>query len=113
MAQCQDLRVLSTAPTLPTSSSVVSLYANSTSGLVLQGIDGVPRWIGGVVSGTLPLTAVASGGISSLNTGVIFTSSTGTANQTGLAAPKGWLPFILSDGSTAAVPYYTIKQPGT
>ncbi|SRR3990167_3741746 len=113
MAQNVDLRVLSTAPTTPTTSSVVSLYANSTSGVVIHGTQAIPIWVGGVVSGTIPLTAIRSGGISTLNTGVIFTAATGSANQTGLGTPGGFLPFLLSDGTMVGVPYFPYKSPGT
>lgn len=111
MAQCQDLRVLSTPPTTPTSSSVVSLYANSTSGLVLQNSAGGLQWIGGQLTGSLPLSAIRTGGAATLGTGIIFTAFTGAgaANQTGLGLCSFFVPFVGSDGLTYGVPAYPLK----
>lgn len=111
MAQNIDLRVQSTPPTTPTSSSVVSLYVNSTSGVVAQNSDGGLQWVGGRLTGTLALSAIKTGGAATLGTGIIFTAFTGAgaANQTGLGLPLYFIPFLSSDGTTVGIPAYPLK----
>jgi len=112
MAQNIDLRVQSTPPTTPTSSSVVSLYVNSTSGVVAQNSAGGLQWIGGQLTGTLALSAMKSGGLQTLGTGlnsVIFSAHTGAGISTGLGLPSFFAPFLGSDGLVYGAPMYPLK----
>ena len=115
MAQNRDFRVLTTAPTTPTSSSVVSMYVNATSGIVIQDVAGGQTWIGGRMTGSLGISAVRTGGggFAQLSTGglgqVFFTAFTGTSIQTGMGQPSFFVPFLGSDGLTYGVPAYPLK----
>lgn len=115
MAQSQDLRVQFVVPAAPTSASGVKLYINPTSGVNIIGSDGIQRWIGGQTTGQLPLSVIRTGGAATLSTGIIFTAFTGagSANQTGIGMPLGFLPYLISDGTIVGIPYFPIKTPGT
>ena len=110
--QQADLRVQSTVPTnLPSSSSVVGLFANSTSGIEAVYSDGKRDWVGGRLTGSLTLhqVKISQGPTTSLSTGVFFTAFTGTASQTGLGMPSLFVPFKADDGLMYAIPAYPYR----
>ena len=116
MAQLQEFRIQSTVPTnLPSTSSTVALFANATSGIEAIDYLGRRTWVGGQLSGNLPVRAMRTGapGVGTGGFGqVVFTSFTGAGiPQTGLGMPSFFIPFVGSDGLQYGVPAYPIGQP--
>jgi hypothetical protein len=104
-----DLRIQTTAPDAPSSSSVIGLYADASGVLVTKTSAGVVTRVGSSVLSNYGNTQIVTGGASRLVTGVYFGPDVGGVGLgTGLGLPSTWLNFTVS-GTTYGVPAYALR----
>jgi hypothetical protein len=115
MAQNQELRIQSTTPSAPSSSSVIKTYVDASGILMAINSNGTTYQVGTQVVNTIAMLgqtvptglSVLLGGAGIAVTGIRY-GGTGSANlNTFLGAPNGFLPFIDASGQSIAIPYYT------